>query len=126
MFDITKVLESYRNSVRVSEDSSGEAIFLTLPFYYSQSDESIAIKITETEDGRPVLSDCHTAFDYLEERDVEIEEYAEKLEKIKKRYGLIQDGNVFRLTVPTNDITYVKLYLGYFIQALSLIANLDI
>ena len=124
MINFEKILDQYRSNTRISRGN--DCIFITLPFYHTKSDESIAIKVTETENGLPVFSDCHTTEDYLELRDVELSEYSERLEKIIKRFGLVHDGNVFRMKVPSNDEIYIELYLGYFIQALSVIANIDL
>ena len=124
MIDVKKMLDLYRKNTTVQYGN--DCIFIALPFFHTKSDESILIKVCENEDGLPVFSDCHTTVDYLEERDVSLADYAERLEKAIRRFGLIQDENVFRMTVPSTDDTYVELYLGYFIQALSVIANIDL
>lgn len=124
MIDIEKILERYRRNTAVSYGNGG--IFVSLPFFYTKSDEGIMIKISENEQGLPVLSDCHTTEDYLEFRDVELADYSERLEKVIRQFGLVHDGNVFRMTVPSLEDNYVEIYLGYFIQALSIIANIDL
>ena len=124
MIDIEKILDLYRKNTTIRHGN--DSIFVTLPFFYTKSDESILIKITENEEGLPVFSDCHTTEDYLELRDVELSDYSERLKKIIKRFGLVHDENVFRMTVPSLDDIYIELYLGYFIQALSIIANIDL
>ena len=126
MIDVERILDDYRNDTTVRYGNSDDSVFITLPFFHTKTDESVAIKVTEQQDGLPVLSDCHTTIDYLEERGVEPDDYSERLEQILKRFGLRRDGNVFRMTVPSADDTYIKLYLGYFIQAISIIANIDI
>ena len=124
MIDIEKILDRYRKSTTVRYGS--DCIFVSFPFFYTKSDESIIIKISENENGLPVFSDCHTTEDYLELRDVELTDYSERLVKIIRQFGLVHDGNVFRMTVPSLDDIYVELYLGYFIQALSIIAHIDL
>ena len=124
MIDIERILDLYRKDTRVRHDE--DCIFITPPFYHSKSDESIAIRVTEAENGLITLSDCHTTEDYLELRDVYLNEYSERLERVIKRFGLIHDGNVFRITVPSREDNYIEFYLGYFIQALSIIANIDL
>lgn len=124
MIDIEKFLDRYRKDTMIRHGN--DCIFVALPFFYTKSDESIMIKISENENGLPVFSDCHTTEDYLELRDVELADYGERLEKIIRQFGLVHDGNVFRMTVPSLEETYIELYLGYFIQALSIIANIDL
>ena len=124
MINIEKILDLYRKNTTVKYGNTG--IFITLPFFHTKSDESILIKVTENEDGLPVFSDCHTTKDYLDMRDIELDDYSERLEKVIKRFGLMYDGNVFRMTVPSTEENYIELYLGYFIQALSIIANIDL
>lgn len=124
--DIEKVVDQYKELTTVRRSSEGDAHFIALPFFYPDYDESIAIKVTVQDDGRPLFSDCHTTFDYLEDRDIELDDYREKLDRIMKNYGLILDGNVFRMPVPSDDDGVVKCYLGYFVQALTLIARIDL
>ena len=124
MIDIENFLDLYRKDTTVKYGNN--CIFIALPFFYPKTDESISIKITENDDGLLVLSDCHTAEDYLELRDVELTDYSERLQKIIRQYSLIHDGNVFRMTVPCLDKIYIEIYLGYFIQAITLIANIDL
>lgn len=124
MIDIETILDQYRKHTTVYPGNG--CIFVSPPFFHTKSDDGLLIKITENEDGLPVFSDCHSTEDYLELRDVDLSNYGERLEKIIKRFGLIHDGNVFRMTVPSIQDVYVELYLGYFIQALSIIANIDL
>ena len=124
MIDIERTLDLYRKDTTVRYGNG--CTFISLPFFHTKSDDSIVIKVSENADGLPVFSDCRTTVEYLEERDVELADYSERLEKITRRFGLIRDENVFRMTVPSADDIYVELYLGYFIQALSIIANIDL
>lgn len=124
MIDIEKFLDKYRKDTTVSHGNG--AIFIIPPYFYPGSDDSIEIKVTENEEGLPVLSDCHTTYDFLELKDVELSDYDDRLQRIIKRFGLIHDGNVFRMTIPSLQEIYIEIYLGYFIQALSLIAHIDL
>ena len=124
MIDIEKFLDRYRNNTTVRYGNG--CIFITPPFFYPKTDDSIVIKVTENEQGLIVLSDCHTTQDYLDELDVELSDYEDKLQKIIKKFGLVHDGNVFRMTIPSLQDVYIDIYFGYFIQALSLIAHIHI
>ena len=124
MIDIEKFLDKYRENTTVKYGN--EAVFIALPFFYPNSDESISIKVTENEQGLLVLSDCRTAEEYLELKDIELSDYSERLQKIIKKFSLIHDGNVFRMIIPSLQETYIEIYLGYFIQAITLIAHIDL
>lgn len=123
MVNINKFLDEYRKDTIVNYFD--DCVIIGLPFFHYGHDESIAIRIDEKEDGL-VLSDCHTTEDYLEAQGVELADFGERLEKIIKRFGLVHDGNVFRKIVPSPVENSFKRYLGYFIQALSIIANIDL
>ncbi|MDE7438904.1 MAG: DUF1828 domain-containing protein [Clostridia bacterium] len=126
MIDVKRIIEKYKNSVKITDGQDKDAVFISFPFFFPNSDDSIAIRVTNADNGLPILSDCHVTCDYLEINGIDIEDYRDRLEVIMKRYGLILDGNVFRMTVPSDDDLYVEIYLGYFVQALTLIANISL
>ena len=98
-------------------------------FFFLDSNDGIAVRIDEDEEGRPIFCDCHTTLDYLEDvREVDVYDYADKLNKIVKRYRLDfnKTERTFSLKVPTDQPDYFVKYLGYFLQALSLLANIDV
>lgn len=101
-------------------------VIVTPAFYFLGTSESIAIRISEDELGRPIFSDCHTTFDYLDEIGIDLNNFQDKLNVIKEKYDLSMEENSFTLKVPTNQDIYIIKYLGFFIQAISLIANIDI
>ena len=124
MINIEKLLGEYSKSIKIRHE--GDFIFVTLPFYHIESDESIALRFSETEDGRPIVTDCGTTRDYLEVTDVDMKNYRKKLKAIKERFFIEEEDGVFFMTMPTDRLISVKNHLGYFIQALSLIANIDL
>lgn len=124
MINVEQLLEEYSNSIKIRQD--GAFIFVTPPFYHVESDESIALRFSETEDGRPVITDCGTTKDYLELMDINIEDYRKKLNAIKERFCVEEDNGAFIMTMPTDSLNSVKMHLGYFIQAISIIANIDL
>ncbi len=125
MIDITEVLDKYREDISVRRGEDGN-IFVALPFYHLESNNSVALKFSETENGRPVITDCGTTRDYLELMDINLKDYREKLNAIKKRFFLEEENGAFLMTVPTNSLPYVINHIGYFIQAISIIANIDL
>ena len=72
---------------------------------------------------------CHVGCEQAAVEDiVKIIAYADKLNKIVKRYRLDfnKTERTFSLKVPTDQPDYFVKYLGYFLQALSLLANIDV
>lgn len=124
MIDIAELLDNYRKDITIRYGHGG--VFVTPPFYHVKSDESIALRFSETEDGRPVITDCGTTKDYLELMDIRLEDYREKLDAIKKRFFIEEENGAFVMEMPTNSLEFVKIHLGYFIQAISIIANIDL
>ena len=124
MINITEFLDRYRADISVRYGNG--CVFIALPFYHVGSNESIALRFSETKDGRPVITDCGTTKDHLELTDIQIENYREKLNAIKERFYIEEDNGAFIMEMPTDSIEYVKMHLGYFIQAISIIANIDL
>lgn len=124
MIDVEKLLDEYREDITIRYQNDN--VFIALPFYHLNSDESIALRLYETEDGRPIITDCGTTRDYTDLMDIRLKDYREKLDKIKKRFFLEEENGAFVMTMPTNSLVSVQNHLGYFIQAISIIANIDL
>lgn len=124
MIDISEILKNYRDNISYREYNG--AYIVAIPFFFPFCNDSIAIKISFDEFERPILSDCHTTLDYLCEMDIDINKYKQKLDKIMYKYNLEIEDRTFKLAVPTTQPYYLTKYLGFFTQALSLIANIDI
>ncbi len=124
MIDIEQLISEYFKSIKIRRD--GDFIYVAPPFFHVESDESIALRFSNTPDGRPVVTDCGTTRDYLELNDINIEDHRAKLNAVKERFFIDEDGGAFVMTMPTDSINSVKRHLGYFIQGISLIANIDL
>ena len=127
MFDVKEFVEEYFKATRVKE-RDGYTI-VTPHFFHIDSDESIALKFSETEDGRPILTDCGTTRDYLELSYINLSDskYKAKLDAIKERFFVEEDEDgALVMTIPTTSPLMVMNYIGYFIQAISIIANIDL
>lgn len=124
MFEINEFLDTYRKDTHSDLGSTG--YFAAPPFFFYGHDESIAIRFSEDEEGNIYFSDCHVTLDFLEVEDIDITLYQDKLQKILARYDMVLDGNVFRMKVYNSAPNTIERYLGYFIQALCLIANIDL
>lgn len=125
MIDIKELIDGYFKSAIIRD--RGDYIIVTPHFFHIESDESIALKFSQTEDGRPVITDCGTTKDYLEITNINIKDYREKLETIKERFFIEEDENgAFFMIMPTDSLPAAYNYIGYFIQAISIIANIDL
>lgn len=124
MIDISEILKNYKDNISYREFNG--SYIIAIPFFFPNFSDSIAIKISFDEFERPILNDCHTTLDYLDEMDIDINMYKEKLDKIMFKYNIEIEERTFKLAVPTTQPYYLTKYLGFFIQALSLIANIDI
>ena len=126
MFDVEELVKKYFEATRIRKE--GEYTFVTPHFFHIENDESIALRFSETEDGRPVITDCGTTRDYLELMYINPDgnKYKEKLAAIKERFFLEEEDGAFVMTIPTTSHLQVLNYIGYFIQAISIIANIDL
>lgn len=124
MLSINDIFKNYQDNVSYREFNGAHIV--AIPFFFPNSCSSIAIKISFDELGRPLISDCHTTLDYLDEMEVDIDRHKQKLQKIMRRYDLKRNDREFSLAVPTDQPYYLTKYLGFFVQALSLIANVNI
>ena len=124
MIDVKKLIEDYANTIRIREN--GDHVFATPSFFHIENDESIALRFSETEDGKTVITDCGTTRDYLELMYINLKDYREKLEAIKQRFFIEEEDGAFVMTIPSSDIHRINVYIGYFIQAVSVIANIDL
>lgn len=126
MFDVEELVKKFCDSIRIKHSGSGEYTFVTPHFFHIENDESIALRFSQTEDGRPVITDCGTTRDYLELMYINLSDYKEKLDKIKERFFIEEEDGAFKMTIPTDSYLQVLNYVGYFIQAISIIANIDL
>lgn len=124
MIDVEKLIEEYGKSITVRD--KGDRILVTPPFFHISSDESIVLKFSEAEDGRPIISDCGTTLDYLESMDIDPKKYRERSDAIKERFFIEENDGVLAMTIPSTDLRTVGKYVGYFIQAVCIIANIDL
>ena len=97
-----------------------------IPFFHFGHDEGIAIRLSD-KNGQLIISDCHTTTDYLDAEGIDLNDYSDKLAVIMKKFGIFLDGNVFRMVI--HDAEYIPALnrqIGYFVEAMSLIAHIDL
>ena len=126
MFDIEKLLDNIRDFAMVREFPKTDFVTVALPVYHPGNDESIAVGIRVTEDGRPVFTDCGTTNDYLELRYLGINSNPERVAEVCKRYGLKVEDKEVIMELPTDSPEYVLRAFCVFVGALSVLANIDI
>ncbi len=122
--DITKILEDYKGKTELRKE--GNEYYLVFPFFQRYSTDSVRIKFYE-EDDSLFVSDCGDTAEYLENRYINLEDHREKLDAIKKRFYLKEtDKHEFVLEFPSDQVLSIEMFFGFFIQALSNIANIDL
>ncbi len=122
--DISKIIEDYKARTHVNKE--GDYYYLIMPFFHKESSDSIRLRFFE-ENGELYISDCGDTAEYLDIMYIDIEEYRDTIEKIKERFELTEGKyHEFIMHFPSDQVISIEMYLGYFIQALSLIANVDI
>ncbi len=122
--DINIALEDFKSRMYIRE-SYGEQHFI-MPFFLMGSDDSLPLKFYE-ENGVLYISDSGATFDHLTNMYVDVYKYSEKIEKVKERFGLREgDYHAFVMAFPSDQVISVEMFVGYYIQALSVIANIDI
>lgn len=84
------------------------------------------LKFYKAEDCLYLSDDCSTV-EHLENRYVDIEAHRERVERIKKRFYLTEkEGHEFVLEFPSDSYPSIEMFVGFFLQAISLIGNLDL
>ncbi len=122
--DITTVIEDFKQRIRLQKEECGDS-YLIAPFFQRYSDQSVTLKFYQQNDDL-YLSDCGTTLQYLYDRYLDVESYREKIQKIKKRFFLTEENGEFILQFPSDQIISIEMFVGFFVQALTLIANVDI
>ncbi len=123
--DIAKIVDVFKEQLVITK--SGKDTFIgPYFFHYFKREEGILIRITEISEEEIILSDGHTTTDYLEERDIDLTLYSKQVEKILQRFKMVLDGGVLKMRCHYNDYRDIARYLGYFVQGITLIANIDL
>lgn len=123
MSEYSELFKNYIDSFLVKDQQS----FLTVapPIFFSGSFDSLAIRIEKNEGGF-VLSDCHTVQDYWDEFYNDMDKYQDKIQTICDKFCLFREERSFCVQTLGDDPLRVHRQLGYFLQALSLLANIDL
>ncbi len=119
------LFKDYIDSFLVKDQGS----FMTVapPIFFNGSFDSIAVRIAKNEEGGYDISDCHTVQDYWDEYFGDIDKYGDRIERICEKFGLNRgDRGAFCTQTVGDDPVRVGRHIGYFIQAMMLLGNIDI
>ncbi len=121
--DFQEVIDDYKahTRLRVCEGES----YLIFPFFHCREDDSVPLRFFER-DGESYLSDCGSTFEHLDNCYVEIESKREQIERVKKRFRLTEEKGELLMRFSSEQTVVMEMQLGYFIQAISVIGNIDL
>jgi hypothetical protein len=123
MFSINEILEKYILRVsKVREDT----YIINPDIYLDGYNESLAIVIQNISDECIRISDCHVVWNYLEINGIDPLRYKEKIDKILKRTGVCLDENTFYIEQEYTSIDQIHSMINSLLQAIFLIANIDL
>ena len=122
---IEEFLKAFKSKMilKESNEEGDDWAIMGLPFFHLGYPDGIAIRLTRKND-ELIISDCHTTTDYLYDNNIYLEDYSDKLKTIMSKFGVYQDGEVFRMIIYDYDNPFREI--GYFIEAIYLIAHIDL
>ena len=122
--NLSDLLRDAKERASLVETEGGA--YLKIPFFHRYESESVTLKFYEIDDCLYLSDDCSTVA-HLQNRYLDIEEYREIVEKIKKRFYLTeQEGHEFVLAFPSDSYPSIEMFVGFFLQAISMLGNLDL
>ena len=83
---VNDLIDAFHKKVKITELE--DLFILGLPSIHPFSDEGIAIKFVTLDDERVMLTDCGTTIDYLEEQELLLNQYQEKMQRILNRFDV--------------------------------------
>lgn len=123
MFSIDQILEKYiLRMAKVREDT----YIINPDIYLDNYNESLAFLIQNISDECMRISDCHVVWDYLEINGIDPLEYKEKIDKILKRTDVCLDENTLYIEQKYTSIDQIHFMMNSLLQAIFLIANIDL
>lgn len=120
--NIEELLKKYKSEMIIKEGD--DFAILGLPFFHLGYPEGIAIRLSY-KNGKLIISDCHTTIEYLNDNNVDLDDYPDKLAKIMKRFDIFLDGDVFRKIMHEPEYLLFR-EIGYFMEAITLIAHINL
>lgn len=94
--------------------------------FFLGSSDSVALFVSRLEDTRYAVNDVHSVTDYWDDADISIEEHKERIDKICKAFDLTFDGKYFCMESAGNSEGSLRHLVEKFIQAISLLGNIEV
>lgn len=120
--NIEEFLKMYKSRMIIKEGE--DYAIVGLPFFHLGHPDGIALRFSY-KNGELTVSDCRTTTEYLYANNIDLDDYPDKLSSIMRKFGIFLDGDVFRKIIHNPDNQLFR-EIGYFIEAISLIAHIDI
>lgn len=118
------LFKDYVDSFLVKDQ--GDFMTVAPPIFFNGSSDSIAVRIARNEEGGYDISDCHTVQDYWDEYLGDTDKYSDRIETICQRFDLYRgDRGAFCTRTYGDNPVRVERHIGYFIQAIMLLGNID-
>ena len=122
--DYQEFRDGYYNMVKITEHK--DDFIIALPTFHPFTSDCLQIRFITLPDGRVKLTDCGTTLEYLEEVYLTLTPYKEKVNRILERFNCKFEEGVLLCELPTGSASQVRSWVGNFIEAIALIANIDI
>ena len=116
---LNEILDDYKRRTHVKSEDGED--YLIIPFFRPNESDSVQIKMYEC-DGDLYISDCKSTFTYLYDRLIDVEDYRDKIDRIKKRFYLKEKDGELILCFPSEDLCSIDMFIGFFIQGISAIS----
>ncbi len=123
MGEYRELLFDYVNDFQVREYDDFAVV--AIPVFFGGHDESIAIRIEKIHCGY-TFSDCHSVNDYWEFLDVDVEKYADKINRVLDVFGVSFDEDKCLIsTIQSESQSVIRNFFGYFLQAVFILGNVE-
>lgn len=122
--DYQEFLAAYKNMTKITEHK--DSFIIALPAFHPFTSDCLQIHFITLPDGRIKLTDCGTTLEYLEEVYLTLTPYKEKVDCILERFRCKLEDGVLICELPTGSASQVRSWVGNFIEAIALLANVDI
>ncbi|MDE6661410.1 MAG: DUF1828 domain-containing protein [Anaeroplasmataceae bacterium] len=122
--DYQEFLEAYKNMMKITEHK--DDFIIALPTFHPFTSDCLQIRFITLPDGRVKLTDCGTTLEYLEEVYLTLTPYKEKVNRILERFNCKIEDRLLVCELPTGSGSQVRSWVGNFIEAIALLANIDI
>ena len=122
--DISALITDFAQDTRLVTDNNGVKYY-AVPFFHLGFDEGITLTVRE--DGNMLyFTDYGTTYDYLEDNDVDLNSYADKIKAVVDKFDITQDGRKFGIAIDNYSSFNTRYRLCQFLEALCVLAHIDL